>query len=164
MLNDLSALPDDGNARICAEEGAALVIMHSVGLPKVAHTHIVYEDVIADLLDFFRRKIYLAGQAGLSRNRIVLDPGIDFAKQAPDSLRILRELELFREFERPILLPVSRKSVIRDVLGISSPGERDAATAACIVAGMLRGASIFRVHNVEMAWRVAVSIQRLVAE
>jgi dihydropteroate synthase len=164
MLNDLSALPDDGNARICAEEGAALVIMHSIGLPKVAHTHIVYEDVIADLLDFFRRKIYLAGQAGLSRNRIVLDPGIDFAKQAPDNLRILRELELFREFERPILLPVSRKSVIRHVLGISSPGERDAATAACIVAGMLRGASIFRVHNVEMAWRVAVSIQRLVAE
>ena len=58
--------------------------------------------------------------------RIVLDPGIDFAKQAADNLRILRELELFREFERPILLPVSRKSVIAHVLGISSPGERDA--------------------------------------
>jgi dihydropteroate synthase len=163
MLNDLSALPDDGMPE--SGGGGRGAGHHAFDrLPKVAHTHIVYEDVIADLLDFFRRKIYLAGQAGLSRNRIVLDPGIDFAKQAPDNLRILRELELFREFERPILLPVSRKSVIRDVLGISSTGERDAATAACIVAGMLRGASIFRVHNVEMAWRVAVSIQRLVAE
>ncbi len=96
--------------------------------------------------------------------RIVLDPGIDFAKQAADNLRIYRELEIFREFDRPILLPVSRKSVIGRVLGISAPGERDPATAACIVAGMLRGASIFRVHNVEMAWRVIVSIQRLRGE
>jgi dihydropteroate synthase len=91
----------------------------------------------------------------------VLDPGIDFAKQAADNLRIYRELEKFHQFDRPLLLPVSRKSVIGHVLGISEPRDRDPATAACIVSGMLRGASIFRVHNVEMAWRVILSIHRL---
>jgi dihydropteroate synthase len=164
LLNDLGALQDDRNARICAQAGAALLIMHSVGSPKVAHTHVVYQDAISELLRFFREKIFLAEGAGVSRDAIVLDPGIDFAKQAADSLRIYRELEAFREFERPILLPVSRKSTIARVLGTSVPKKRDPATAACIVAGILRGASMFRVHNVEMAWRVIVSIQRLRGE
>lgn len=164
LLNDLSALQDDRNARICARTGVALVIMHSVGSPKIPHTHVIYKNAIDEMLSFFREKISLAQRAGVPREGIVLDPGIDFAKQAADSLRIYRELEIFREFERPILLPVSRKSVIGRVLGISAPNERDPATAACIVAGMLRGASIFRVHNVEMAWRVIVSIQHLSGE
>ena len=161
LLNDLSALPDDRNARICAQAGAALLIMHSVGSPKIAHTQVTYQNAIAEVLQFFRAKISLAERAGVPRNAIVLDPGIDFAKPAADSLRICRELESLLEFVRPILLPVSRKSMIERVLGISDPWERDPATAACMVAGMLRGASIFRVHNVEMAWRVIVSIQRL---
>ena len=161
LLNDLSALPDDRNARICAQAGAALLIMHSVGSPKIAHTQVTYQNAIAELLKFFRAKISLAERAGVPRDAIVLDPGIDFAKQAADNLRICRELESLLEFVRPILLPVSRKSMIERVLGISDPWERDPATAACIVAGILRGASIFRVHNVEMAWRVIVSIQRL---
>jgi len=164
LLNDLSALQDDRNARICAQVGAALLIIHSVGSPKIPHTHVVYRDVINEMLRFFRDKISLAERAGVPRDAVVLDPGIDFAKQVADNLRIYRELEKFLEFERPILLPVSRKNVIERVLGISEPRERDPATAACIVAGMLRGASIFRAHNVEMAWRVIVSIHRLRGE
>jgi dihydropteroate synthase len=164
LLNDLSSLQDDRNARICARAGVALVIMHSVGSPKIAHTQVSYHDAIDELLSFFRKKISLAERAGVPPDGIVLDPGIDFAKQTADNLRIYRELEVFREFERPVLLPVSRKGIIGRVLGISAPGERDPATAACIVAGMLRGASIFRVHNVEMAWRVIVSVERLLRE
>jgi dihydropteroate synthase len=161
LLNDLGALRDDRNARICAKAGAALLIMHSVGLPKIPHTHVTYPDIMEELRNFFREKISLAERAGVPRDRIVLDPGIDFAKQGADNLRIYRELGTLREFGRPILLPVSRKSVIEHVLGISVPDERDPATAACIVAGLLRGASILRVHNVEMAWRVIVTIERL---
>jgi len=154
ILNDMSALPDDRNARLCAEHGAALLIMHSVGEPKVAHTHVGYDDIIETLRGFFREKIRVAEAAGLRREATILDPGIDFAKQVPDNLRIFRELEALKEFDRPILLPVSRKSVIGRVLGITDPRERDAGTAACIVAGAIRGAAIFRVHNVEMAWGV----------
>ena len=163
LLNDLSALPDNRNALICAHTGAALLIIHAVGSPKISHTHIFYQNAIEEMLQFFRNKILLAERAGVPREAIVLDPGIDFAKQVDDNLRIFRELAKFHEFGRPLLLPVSRKSVIGEVLGIADPNDRDPATAACIVAGMLRGASLFRVHNVEMAWRVAVSIHRLVA-
>jgi dihydropteroate synthase len=163
LLNDLSALHDDRNAHICAQTGAALLIIHAVGLPKVSHTHISYQNAIDEMLGFFRDKILLAERAGVPREAIVLDPGIDFAKQVGDNLRIFRELDRFDQLGRPLLLPVSRKSVIGEVLGIADPNDRDAATAACIVAGMLRGACLFRVHNVEMAWRVVVSIHRLVA-
>ena len=161
LLNDLSALQDGRNARICAKAGAALLIIHSVGMPKVPHTHVFYQNAIEEMQVFFRDKISLAERSGVPREAIVLDPGIDFAKQAADNLRIYRELEKFHGFDRPLLLPVSRKSVIGHVLGISEPRDRDPATAACIVSGMLRGASIFRVHNVEMAWRVILSIHRL---
>ncbi len=162
LLNDIGALPTDENARICAETGAALVIMHSVGEPKVAHTHVGYEDVMQRLDEFFAEKIALAERAGLSRDAMVLDPGIDFAKQRDDNLRIYRELERLHRFERPILLPVSRKTVIGDVLGIPAP-ERDAGTVACIVAGMLRGAQIFRVHNVRAAAQALRTVEAVAA-
>jgi dihydropteroate synthase len=148
LLNDLSALKTDENAVIAAKYGAGLLIMHSVGLPKQPQTHVRYQDVLCTLSSFFDQKIRQAITAGLAPEAIVLDPGIDFAKQKPDNLRIYRELEQLKRFERPILLPISRKTVIGDVLGISNPADRDAGTIACVVAGTLRGASIFRVHNV----------------
>ena len=147
-MNDLSALPTDENARLAAAHGVALLIMHSAGLPKQPHTDVSYADVMQTLRDFFQAKIAQAIAAGLRREAIVLDPGIDFAKQKRDNLRILRELDTLRCFERPILLPVSRKTVIGEVLGKPEARDRDAGTVACVVAGVLRGASIFRVHNV----------------
>ena len=152
LLNDIGALPTDENARICAATGAALLIMHSVGEPKVRHTHIVYDDVWSALDRFFEKKITMATVAGLSRDAIVLDPGIDFAKQRDENLRIYRDLERLQRFGRPVLLPVSRKTVIGEVLGLP-PAERDAGTVACIVSGILRGAHLFRVHNVRAAWQ-----------
>jgi len=159
ILNDIGALPTDENARICAATGAALLVMHSVGAPKVAHTHVGYDDVIARLDAFFAEKIALAESAGVPGEALILDPGIDFAKQRADNLRIYRELDRFAHFARPILLPVSRKTVIGDVLGLPSPADRDAGTVACIVQGMLRGAAIFRVHNV----RAAAQAVRMIA-
>jgi dihydropteroate synthase len=148
LLNDISALPTNENALIAAKYGAGLLIMHSVGLPKQRHTDVQYPDILGTLRKFFDEKIKLAVAAGVARESIILDPGIDFAKQKSDNLRIFRELESLKLFDRPILLPVSRKTVIGDVLGIAEPVDRDAGTIACVVAGTLRGASIFRVHNV----------------
>ena len=152
LLNDMSALPDATHARLCAEHGTALLIMHSKGLPKIPHTHVEYRDVMAELEKFFGEKIALAVTAGLPTQSLILDPGIDFAKQTDDNLRIFRELARLVRFGCPILLPVSRKSTIGRVLGIDNPADRDAGTVACIVAGALRGAAILRVHNVDAAW------------
>jgi len=152
LLNDMSALPEDTHARLCARHDTALLIMHSRGEPKIPHTHVSYPDLLSELEEFFEAKIALATAAGLSRSSIVLDPGIDFAKQTADNLLIYRELPRLTRFGCPVLLPVSRKSTIGRVLGIENPADRDAGTIACIVAGTLRGASIFRVHNVQAAW------------
>ncbi|OJU99133.1 MAG: dihydropteroate synthase [Verrucomicrobia bacterium 61-8] len=161
ILNDMSGLPDDRNAVLCARSGAALLIMHTMGEPKVSHKHIQYRDVIAEMGDFFEERIARALGAGVSRDAILLDPGIDFAKQVQDNLRVYREAASLERFGRPVLLPVSRKSVIGKVLGISNPPDRDVGTAACIVAGMRRGAGLFRVHNVDMAYRVITTVHRI---
>jgi dihydropteroate synthase len=152
ILNDMSALSDATNARLCARIGAALLIMHSRGEPKVRHTHVTYPDVMSELVAFFEQKTSMAIEAGVTRESVFLDPGIDFAKQVDDNLRIFRELGRLTSLGFPVLLPVSRKSVIGRVLGIEKPADRDAGTMACIVAGALRGAAIFRVHNVSAAW------------
>lgn len=151
LLNDISALPDDRNAKLCAQHGTALLIMHSIGAPKVPHTHVGYADIMDTLEDFFRAKLSLCEQAGLSPEQILLDPGIDFAKQAQDNLTIYRELDRLKTFGRPVLLPVSRKTVIGHVLRQSQPLERDPGTVACIASGIERGAHLFRVHHVKAA-------------
>jgi len=159
LLNDIGALPDDRNARLCARHGAALLIMHSIGQPKVPHTHVEYADVVATVDTFFEEKLALCEAVGLSREALVLDPGLDFAKQRDDNLRLLAGLQRFQRFGRPLLLPVSRKSFIGQTLGLTEPASRDAGTVAAMVAGQVRGAHIFRVHNV----RAAAEAVRVVA-
>ena len=161
ILNDMGALPDDKNARLCAEIGAALLIMHSKGEPKVPHRHVIYRDLMEEMEAFFVEKTALALGAGVAAESLILDPGIDFAKQVEDNLLLMRQLGRISALGYPVLLPVSRKSVIGRVLGLPNAVARDAGTVACMVAGCLRGASIFRVHNVDAAWMTLRSMGAL---
>lgn len=151
LINDISALPDATNARLCAEHGASLLIMHSIGQPKVPHTHIGYDDILDTMVSFFDEKLALAEVAGLSPEHIILDPGIDFAKQRKDNLTLYRHADELQRWGRPVLLPVSRKTVIGQVLDLPQAVDRDAGTVACIAAGLRRGSQIFRVHHVKAA-------------
>lgn len=162
LLNDMGGLPDDENARLAAAHGAALLIMHSSGEPKVAHTHVQWDDIVAEQKRFFGEKMQMAESAGLSPEAIVLDPGLDFAKQRDDNLRLLRETDELVALGRPLLMPVSRKTVIGDVLHLPDPRDRDPGTWACLAAGVRRGVSIFRVHAVREAAscvRIAWAVQ-----
>jgi dihydropteroate synthase len=161
ILNDMSALPDDRNARLCANAGTALLIMHSVGEPKVPHFHQGWDDVMGAMERFFKEKITLAKTAGVNLESLILDPGIDFAKQRADNLTVYRELEGLQRFGCPVLVPVSRKTVIGEVLEQPDPADRDAGTVACIAASMRRGAQIFRVHNVAAAWQTVKTLHAL---
>ncbi|HEY8899839.1 MAG TPA: dihydropteroate synthase [Chthoniobacterales bacterium] len=163
LLNDMGGLPSPENAEICAAAGAALLIMHTVGEPKVPHTHVAWRDIVAEMHDFFVERIATAEAAGLPREALVLDPGLDFAKQCDDNLRVCRDLAALADLDRPILLPISRKSVIGDVLGLPDPRDRDAGTIACLVAGFTRGAAIFRVHNVRAAHQAVRTLQAVLA-
>jgi len=161
LINDMSALPEERNARFCADHRAALLIMHSVGEPKIPHLTQQWDDVMGAMLEFFERKIGLAMAAGLPREAILLDPGIDFAKQRDDNLTVYQNLARLRCFERPLLVPVSRKTVIGEVLGQTDPCDRDPGTISCISAAMRRGAEMFRVHNVDAAWQAVKVLHEL---
>jgi dihydropteroate synthase len=153
FLNDMGGLPDARNAELCAAAAVSLLIMHTVAEPKVPQTHRQWEDIMSELSRFFSAKIAVATAAGLRRESIVIDPGIDFAKQRQDNLTILRELGRLCDFGVPILVPLSRKKVIGEVLGRADPQDRDAGTIACIVSAVQRGASILRIHQVDAAWQ-----------
>ena len=156
ILNDMGGLPDDRNARACARAGAALLLMHTVGEPKIAQTDRTWPDVFASLEGYFAEKLALAEASGVDRRAILIDPGIDFAKQRDDNLRIYARADQLAGFGRPVLMPISRKTVIGDVLGLPDPRDRDAGTIACMVACMMRlPATVFRVHNVAAAARAA---------
>ncbi len=161
LINDMGALPDDRNARACALHGAALLIMHSVGEPKVSHLSQQWEDVMGEMERFFDGKIAMALAAGLPEDALILDPGIDFAKQREDNLTIYQELDRLQRFGLPVLVPVSRKTVIGEVLDLPDPADRDAGTIACISAAMNRGAQMFRIHNVEAAWQAVKVLARI---
>jgi len=159
LLNDMSGLPDASNARVCAENQAALLIMHTIGLPKQNHSHVTHKQLLPEMVRFFRDKIRLAVEAGVPADAIVLDPGFGFAKQAHDDLKILANLEPLLALNHPILLPISRKGFIGRTLGLSNPAERDAGTIAVLTWCLQRGGAIFRMHNVDAAWRVRRTLE-----
>lgn len=164
LINDMSALPDASNAAACARAGVALLVMHSVGEPKVPHLHQQWPDVLNAVDRFFEEKIALAISAGMAEESLILDPGIDFAKQRDDNLRIYRHLDRLTRFGRPLLVPVSRKTVIGEVLDLPDPASRDAGTVACIASSVTRGASIFRVHHVAAAWQAVKTLHAIGAD
>jgi dihydropteroate synthase len=161
IINDMGGLPDDHNARFCAAHGAALLIMHSVGEPKIPHISKQWTDVMGEMEQFFDEKMVIAVAAGLALDSVILDPGIDFAKQREDNLTVYRELHRLQRFVRPVLVPVSRKTVIGEVLDLANPADRDAGTIACISAAMNRGAQIFRVHQVDATWQAVKMLSAL---
>ncbi len=153
LLNDMGGLPTPENAELCRQTQSALLIMHTQGAPKQAMTHVTYRDIGNELVEFFAQKLNVAYAAGVLQNQIVLDPGIDFAKQRDDNLAILAHLDRWLgPFGIPILVPVSRKTVIGEVLGLADPTTRDAGTVALIASSLRSRAAIVRVHNVKAAW------------
>jgi dihydropteroate synthase len=148
MINDISGLSDAGVADVCAESGAALVVMHTRVPPKVKGFP-GYDDVVDDVLAFLRERIDVALARGVGEDQIVVDPGPDFAKTPAETVEALRGLRRLRaELGRPVLLAVSRKDFV-GALNTRAPRQRLAGTLAAIGEGVDAGASIVRVHDVE---------------
>jgi len=146
LINDVSGLRDPELADACAAAGGGLVVMHTRAEPKVK-AFPDYEDVVADVVEFVREKVALARGRGVEDERIVVDPGPDFAKTPAETVAVLRALDALGELGRPILLAVSRKDFV-GALTSRAPREREAGTLAAIGAGVDAGAAIVRVHDV----------------
>jgi dihydropteroate synthase len=151
IVNDVSALAyDAGMARLVAERGVPVVLMHMRGTPKTMQAEAVYTDVVAEVLRELSASVDAAIAAGISRRRIIVDPGIGFAKGTEDNLRLLRRLPSFRALGLPLLVGLSRKRFIGDVTGLPVE-ERLAGTIAAGTIAVLGGADIVRVHDVAEA-------------
>jgi dihydropteroate synthase len=160
IVNDVSALTRDPDlARVTADAGAALVLMHGRGTPATMHAEALYEDVVADVVRELRRRMQSAAAAGVDPDRVIVDPGVGFAKRAPHSYGVLARLaEIGDALARPVLVGPSRKSFMRAALAGRPPLERDWGTAAALTAAVLAGAHIVRVHAVtEMVQVVKVA-------
>jgi dihydropteroate synthase len=164
-VNDVSGLryePDLGG--VAATHRAALVLMHTRGRSKDMYRQASYHDVVAEILDELRESIAFAGKAGVPPDRIIVDPGLGFAKEAAHSCEALARLNEFAELGRPLLVGPSRKSFLARPVGGQVPAaDRDWGTAAAAAAAVLAGAHIVRVHAVrEMTQvvRVADEIRR----
>jgi dihydropteroate synthase len=161
MVNDVSGLLyDPGLGRVAAAGGAALVLMHTRGRSADMYARASYADVIDEVAEELGAAATRAAEAGVSREAIVLDPGIGFAKRAEHSLALLAQLEhpALEALGRPLLVGPSRKSFLQAALGPRAPSEREWGTAAAVTAAVLGGAHIVRVHGVvEMVQVVRVA-------
>jgi dihydropteroate synthase len=165
MVNDISGLVHDAAmAPLIAGTGAALVLMHMRGTSQTMYAEAKYEDVVAEVIAELGGRMEIAIRAGVPAERIVVDPGIGFAKQPAHSYGVLGHLPAFAErLGRPVLVGPSRKSFLRQALADRPAPQRDWGTAAAVTVAVLGGAHIVRVHAVaEMAQvvRVAEEIRR----
>jgi dihydropteroate synthase len=148
IVNDISAMRfDPSMAQVVKDADTYVVMMHMLGVPQTMQNNPRYNNVVEDLCDFFHERIDFAENAGISKNRIIIDPGIGFGKSIEHNLTLLRHVGRFNELGCPVLVGASNKSMIGKITGASIE-ERIWGTAAIVAHCVTQGVLIHRVHDV----------------
>ncbi|MGR3393857.1 MULTISPECIES: dihydropteroate synthase [Rhodobacterales] len=164
LVNDVSGLTFDPElAGFCVDHGIPVCIMHSLGGPETMQDDPRYDDVLLDVYDFLAAQIAMIEALGLSRDKIVVDPGIGFGKTQAHNLALLNGLALFHGLRCPILLGASRKGFIGRLGEAPDPKDRAPGSIAVALAGISQGAQIVRVHDVA-ATRQALALWQAVEQ
>lgn len=150
LINDISgAIFDPQMLAVTAQQSVPIVLMHLRGTPQTMQTLTHYQDVVGEVYKFLEARIEAALAMGVARSRLIIDPGIGFAKTADQNLELLRNLPQFQALDVPLLLGVSRKSFIGRILNQNEPKKRVWGTAGAVAGAIaIRGADIVRVHDV----------------
>ena len=149
LVNDVTALRgDSAMVDVIAGTGAGIVLMHMHGTPRTMQLAPCYDDVFAEVSEFFDERIRYAMAHGIVRRQIILDPGIGFGKLLEHNLTLLAQLCRFEQFECPLMVGVSQKAFLGQLVG-RQVQERQWATAAAVAISVDRGAGILRVHDVK---------------
>lgn len=152
MINDVSGLTFDPEmASVCAAAQKPVVIGHIKGLPKDMQQNPHYDDLFSEMLDSFDKSREMLLAKGFDEKLVMLDPGIGFGKTLEHNLAIIRHLEVFHAFLEPVMVGVSRKSMIGALTGRTNPLERLAGTVALDTIALEKGAAVIRVHDVREA-------------
>ena len=160
MINDVRALRAEGALATAAELGAAVCLMHMQGEPRTMQENPRYDDVVAEVCEFLGARRSACIQAGIAAEKIIVDPGFGFGKTVAHNLTLLCHLGEFKALAAPILVGLSRKSMVDKLLHLPL-GERLHASVALAVLAVQNGASIVRVHDVR-ASREAIRITEAV--
>ncbi|HEY7788177.1 MAG TPA: dihydropteroate synthase [Casimicrobiaceae bacterium] len=147
MINDVRALSAADAIEAVSNSGVAVCLMHMHGEPSTMQVAPEYDDVLRDVCDFLDGRARACIAEGIARDRIVVDPGFGFGKTLAHNLTLLRELPHIAALGYPVLVGLSRKSMLGALTG-RDVGERMAASVAAALAAIARGASILRVHDV----------------
>ena len=150
LVNDVTALRGDPEmAGVVADSGSFLCLMHMQGSPRTMQLHPQYDDVASDVAAFLEERLRFAVEAGISEQRICLDPGIGFGKTVEQNFELVRRLDVLLALGRPVLVGFSRKSSLGRIMG--DPEAKTGTTAASLGVAVLayeRGATILRAHDV----------------
>ncbi|ANV84005.1 dihydropteroate synthase [Picosynechococcus sp. PCC 7003] len=148
IVNDISgATFDDQMLTVVRDLNVPIILMHIRGTPETMQSLTDYQDLIADLKNFFQERIDAALALGIPKNHLILDPGIGFAKTALQNYDLIRQLQDFRDLGYPLLVGPSRKSFIGHILNKPDPTQRVWGTAAACAGAIAFGADILRVHD-----------------
>ncbi len=149
IVNDVSGGQfDEQMFETVARLGVPYVMMHMRGMPATMTQMTDYDDIVGEILTYFEAQIDRAMKCGIDRSKLIIDPGIGFAKQYQQSIEIIRNLDRFEILDLPLLVGVSRKSFIGKILNQPDPERRLWGTAAACCAAIAGGADILRVHDV----------------
>lgn len=163
LVNDVNGLREPGALDVCAELGVPVCVMHMQGQPRTMQETPSYDDVVDDIKSFLLQRINECVAAGIKRENIIIDPGFGFGKNLQHNLQLLKRLQEFESLGAPVLVGLSRKSMLGAIL--DSPVEqRLHASVAAAVLAWTKGAKIFRVHDVKPtvdALKVCVAVQTL---
>jgi len=147
LINDVRALQLPGALAMAANLNVPVCLMHMQGQPKTMQNSPEYQDVLKDVFEFFEQRISACEAAGITRSQIILDPGFGFGKTLAHNYQLLAGLAVFHQFDLPILIGLSRKSMIGDLLKRST-SERLAGSLAGALIAAQNGAHVIRVHDV----------------
>jgi len=149
MINDVMALQAPGSVAVAQELAVPVCLMHMQGQPRTMQNSPVYDDVVSDILEFFKQRIAVCTAAGIPGERLILDPGFGFGKALEHNLMLLARLERFGEQGLPLLVGISRKSMLGTILDGAPADDRLYGSLAAAVMAAERGACIIRVHDVK---------------
>ncbi|ALD44331.1 dihydropteroate synthase [Serratia sp. OLHL2] len=148
LINDIRSLQEPGALAAAAESGLPVCLMHMQGQPRTMQQAPHYDDLIADVQTFFEHHIRRCNEAGITNQKLLLDPGFGFGKNLSHNYQLLARLSEFHRFGLPLLVGMSRKSMIGQLLNVP-PDQRVIGSVACAVIAAMQGAQIVRVHDVK---------------
>lgn len=166
LINDVGGFQDDPKMVKVAEKYAVpVILMHKRGSPKNMQLNTDYSDLIGEIHAFFENLLLFAEKHGVSRERIIFDPGIGFGKKPEHNLVLIRQLHRFSDLGRPLLVGISRKSFIPKILHLQPEEDRIFGTASAVALSIIYGAKMVRVHDIKpmvQVVRMAEAIQNAV--